>query len=136
MAYEHVPARTVRFWALVDSSVAWPLAIPPLAEMFIRFLYTANGWLGGSSTPPVFESIHLLFVCLLGALVTIWVVARWMHPVGLFAWLDGWGRALVAVLLLYFIVCRDAPPVLYFFIFTELAGTVAQLRAVYGKAVA
>lgn len=133
MAYDHVSPRTVRFWALVDSSVAWPLAIPPLAEWFIRTLYTANGWLGGVSKAPVFEPIHLLFVCLLGGLVTVWVVARWMQPLGLFAWLDGWARAFVATLLLYFIICRDAPPVLYFFVFTELAGTVGQLGAVYRK---
>jgi len=126
-----INARTVRFWAWVDSAVTVALALPPLAERFVALLYTVNGWTGGVSEAPTFEPIHLLFVCLLGALVSVWVIARLLRPLPLFGLIDGWGRAWVAAILLWFVCARDAPPVILFFVFTEGAGAVAQLWAGY-----
>ncbi len=131
--YEHVSANTVCFWAWVDSSV-WPLAFPFTAQMFVDFLYTANGWLGGESQGPAFAPLHMFFVCMGGALVMTWVVARLLHPVGILACVDGWARAWVGGLILYFVFMQGLPPVLLLFVFTELAGAVVQLYAVYGKA--
>lgn len=133
MRYDHIPASTVRFWAWLDSAVTWMLALPPLAPKFIATLYWLNGLVGGTSTPPAFEPIHLLFVCLTGALVSTWVIARLLHPVGLMAVIDGWARLYVALVLVWFIVVLDGPPILWLFVFTEGAGTVAQLRAAYGS---
>mgnify|MGYP006138192393 CR=1 FL=1 len=47
--------------------------------------------------------------------------------------IDGWGRLYVALVLVWFIVGLDGPPVLWLFVFTEGAGAVAQLRAAYGR---
>ena len=49
-----INARTVRFWAWVDSAVTVTLALPPLAERFVALLYTVNGWMGGVSEAPTF----------------------------------------------------------------------------------
>ncbi|MES0873804.1 hypothetical protein [Sinimarinibacterium thermocellulolyticum] len=131
--YDHVPARTVRFWAGVDSAVTLMLALPPLAPKFIEMLYWANGLIGGTAEAPPFEPIHHLFVYLTGTLVSVWVVARLLHPVGLFAVIDGWGRLYVALVLAWVVLARDGPPILWLFVFTEGAGTISQLRAAYRR---
>lgn len=128
---DRVRRRTVRFWALVDSSVSYPLAIPPLAEHFLSMLYFVNGRLGGSATPPAFSPMALFFVCLCGTLIALWCLARYLKPIGLFALLDGWGRVWVSLLIVYFVTVADGPRVLLVFIVTEMAGAVAQLREVY-----
>lgn len=134
MRFDHIPARTVRFWALLDSAVGGLVALPFGAQLFVGFVYWLNGLLGGTATAPVFEPFQLLFVCLMGALVTVWVAARLLHPTGLMAVIDGWGRSYIALLLVYFILVQDAPVVLWFFVFTEGIGAVAQLRAAYAPA--
>lgn len=131
MRFDHVPAKTVRFWASLDTAAGGLIATPFGAELFVGFLYWSNGLLGGESTAPTFTALQLLFVCLMGALVSVWVVARWLHPTGLMAVVDGWGRTYIGLLLVYFIVWRDAPPILWLFVFTEWAGAVAQLRVAY-----
>jgi hypothetical protein len=127
--FDHVPAATVRFWAWVDSGVTWMLAFPPAAKRFISGLYAVNGWLGGSAVPPPFEPIHWLFVSLTGSLVSIWVAIRLLHPIGLMAVVDGFGRIWIVGVLVWFIVVLGAPPVLWLFVLTEGVGGVAQLRA-------
>lgn len=129
--YAHIPAGTVRFWALLDTAVTWSLAIPVMVPYFIGFIYTLNGWLGGTPEPPEFAPIHMLFVCLTGSLVSIWVVARLLHPIGLFGVIDAWGRLWISLVLIWLIVGYDAPRVLWIFVFTEMAGTVGQLRAAW-----
>ncbi|HSW12587.1 MAG TPA: hypothetical protein VLI06_07075 [Solimonas sp.] len=133
MRYSHIRPSTVRFWAWLDSAVTVMLALPPLAPKFIAMIYWLNGRIGGVSTPPAFEPIHLLFVCLTGSLVSVWVVARLLHPIGLLAVIDAWARLWVALLLAYMILGMGAPPVLWLFVFTEGAGTAAQLRAAWSR---
>jgi hypothetical protein len=130
MQFDHVPARTVRFWAWVDSSVSWPLAIPPLASRFLRILYHVNAWLGGAAAPPEFAPIHLFFVCLSGVLIGLWVIVRLVHPVGVLALADASGRMAVAALIGDFLIYAAAPPVLALFILTEVAGAAVQFAAV------
>jgi hypothetical protein len=122
----------VRFWAVVDSAVSYPLALPPLAKHFIALLYTINGKLGGEATAPPFSSMQLFFVSLSGSLVAIWCIARYLKPIGLFALIDGWGRAWISALIVWFVAIEGAPRVLLLFVATEMIGAVAQLYEVYG----
>ncbi len=130
-SFDHIPASTVRFWAWLDSSVTWSLALPFMAPKFIGVIYWINGLLGGTSVAPVFEPIHIVFVCLTGSLVSIWVIARLLHPAGILAAIDGWGRLFVSALLIYIMLVMDGPRALWLFVFTEGIGAVAQLRAAY-----
>jgi len=129
--FNHIPASTVRFWAWVDSAVTWSLALPPMAPQFIALIYWLNGLLGGSEVAPDFAPIHLVFVCLTGSLVSVWVIARLLHPAPILAVIDGWGRLWVGALLVWFILGLGAPPALWLFVFTEWIGALAQLRAAY-----
>lgn len=133
MNLDHVRPKTVRFWAWVDSSVTWTLALPPMAEVFIRTLYRINGWLGGEAVAPLFLPVQLFFVSLSGVLISLWVLARLLHPAPVLALLDGWGRVGVSALLLYFVLGAGAPPVLLLFVITEMAGAIGQLRDVYRR---
>ncbi len=126
-----VRRRTVRFWAIVDSSVSYSLALPPLAERFIALLYHINGELGGDPAMPPLDPMSKFFVCLSGSLVAVWCIARYMKPIGLFALIDGWGRVWVSALILWCVGMEHAPRVLLLFVGTEMLGAVAQLREVY-----
>ncbi len=130
---DRVRRRKVRFWAIVDSSVSYPLALPPLAEHFVSLLYSVNGKLGGSAVAPAFTPLQMFFVCLSGSLVAIWCVARYLKPIGLFALIDGWGRVWVSLLIVWFVAIEGAPRVLLLFVVTEMIGAVAQLHEVYGR---
>jgi hypothetical protein len=130
---DRVRRRKVRFWALVDSSVSYTLALPPLAEHFISLLYYVNGKLGGDATAPTFSPMQMFFVCLSGSLVALWCVARYLKPIGLFALIDGWGRVWVSLLIVWFVAVEGAPRVLLLFIITEMVGAIAQLYEVYRR---
>ena len=130
---DRVRRRKVRFWAIVDSSVSYPIALPPLSEHFVNMLYTINGKLGGESAAPAFTPLQMFFVCLCGSLVGLWCLARYLKPIGLFALLDGWGRVWVSLLIVWFVAVEGAPRVLLLFIVTEMIGAVAQLHEVYRR---
>lgn len=126
---DHVPAATVRFWALLDTGVL-SLALPFTAPLFLGFLYWLNGLLGGASTAPAFDPLALFFVNLSGMMVLVWVAARLLHPVGVLALVDAVGRVLVSALIAWYILIEGAIPVLWLFVGTEMAGAIAQGRAV------
>ena len=123
----------MRFWAIVDSSLSYTLALPPLAEHFISLLYNINGKLGGTANGPAFTPMQMFFVCLSGSLIGLWCIARYLKPIGLFALIDGWGRVWISALIIYFVGFGGAPRVLLVFVVTEMAGAVAQLREVYKR---
>ncbi len=129
--FEHIPVKTVRFWAWLDTAVTWMLSVPPLAPHFIGSLYWLNGQFGGVATAPPFEAMHIVFVSLTGSLVSVWCIARLLYSAGWMAAVDGWGRLWVGATLVWIILAMDGPPVLWCFVFTEWIGAQAQLRAAY-----
>lgn len=133
-SFDHIPLTTVRFWAWLDTAVSWMPAVPPLSAFFIGGLYTMNGWIGGVAQAPVFDPIHLVFVSLMGSLVTLWCVVRILYTASWMAVVDGWARLWVGATLVWFLLAEGAPPVLWMFVFTEWIGAFAQLRAAYSPA--
>jgi len=127
--YDHVPAKTVRFWALFDTGVM-SLALPFTSPLFIRFLYWLNGLIGGGSAAPVFDPLAMFFVNLAGMLVLVWVAARLIRPLGVFALIDAVGRCVVSLLIAYYILFEHVIPVLWLFVLTEMLGAVGQFRAI------
>lgn len=126
--FEPVSPSLVRFWALVDAGVI-ALATPWTAQWFLGLLFWINGLLGADAQPPDFGPLQMFFVNLSGVMVGVWAAARLLHPVGILALIDGVGRLVVAVLLIGFVVGAGAPPVLWLFVVTEVAGAIPQLRA-------
>ncbi|MGQ0697331.1 MAG: hypothetical protein ACT4PZ_03710 [Panacagrimonas sp.] len=132
MRFDHVSPKTVRFWAMIDTGVI-ALALPVTAKAFLGLIYWVNGLLGFDSVVPEFAAIQMFFVNLSGVLVAVWAIARLVHPIGLMAFIDSIGRIAVALLICWFVLVERAPPVLWFFVFTEGIGAVAQLRACKGS---
>lgn len=130
--FAHVAPGRVRFWAMIDSGVL-ALATPWTATLFLGALYWVNGLLGYEATAPAFGTLQMFFVNLSGVMVGVWVVARLLNPAGIMALVDGIGRLLVALLLIAYILGAGAPPVLWFFVFTEVIGAIPQLRACLSK---
>lgn len=124
---EHVPPRTVRFWALFDTGVL-ALALPFTAPLFLRGLYWLNGMLGGTAAVPALDPLAMFFVNLSGLMVLVWIVARLLHPSGTMALIDTIGRCAVSLLIAYYILFENVIPVLWLFVLTEMLGAVAQLR--------
>lgn len=125
---DHIDPETVRFWALFDSGVM-ALALPFTARLFIDALYRLNGLIGGSAIAPTLDPLAMFFVNLSGMLVLVWIAARLLRPLGIFALVDAAGRCAVSVLIAYYILVENVIPVLWLFVGTEMAGAVAQFRA-------
>lgn len=77
--YDHVPPKTVRFWAMFDTGVM-SLALPFTSPFFISFLYWLNGLIGGGTTAPAFDPLAMFFVNLAGMLVLKGVAENDLRP--------------------------------------------------------
>ncbi len=128
MRLNHVSPATIRFWALLDTSVI-ALALPVTAQLFLGVIYWLNGLMGFDHVMPAFAPIHMFFVNLSGILVAVWAFARLLNPTGLLGLIDAIGRSAVAMLIVWFIIIEDAPPALWLFVATEGLGAIAQFRA-------
>lgn len=117
----------IRGFAWVDLAVTLPFAIPFVADWAIVLIYRLDTALGFGSTLPGFDSLHLMFVNVMGALGVVWAAARLGTPTEALARLDALGRVFVAALILHAITW-GASPLLWTFIAIELAGAAAQLR--------
>lgn len=118
-------ARCVRGFAAFDLVVTFCLAFPPLARAVLPLLFVG----GGPAFAPLaagFEPLHLLFVNLAGVLGVLWAVARLRTPSPALALLDVAGRFAVAALILHATSATGTPPVLHFFVASEIGGAFAQ----------
>jgi hypothetical protein len=119
-------SKVIRGWAALDLAVSAMFALPPLAALLLRLLYSLNGRLGGASVAPPFEAVHWLFVCLMGGLGVVWAVARLVEPVRTLGLIDAVARLWVGALIAYFVFARGAPTVLLLFVATEIGGALHQ----------
>ena len=119
-------SKVIRGWAALDLAVSALFALPPLAALLVRLLYSLNGRLGGASVAPPFEPVQWLFVCLMGGLGVVWAVARLVEPVRTLGLIDAVARLWVGALIAYFVFARGAPTVLLLFVATEIGGALHQ----------
>jgi hypothetical protein len=117
----------VRAVALFDLVVTAILAFPVSGRGFVDLVFRLNGYFGGVSTSPAFDSVHWLFVNLAGVLGVVWALARLVEPSRLLASLDAAGRVAVSILILWYVVLGSAPGMSLAAVVTELAGAVVQV---------
>ncbi|AXQ30582.1 hypothetical protein D0B54_18670 [Solimonas sp. K1W22B-7] len=128
--YAHVPAKLVRHWAWVDFGMILNFSLPPVLAKFVAGLYWLNGKLGGTTVPPVFDPTQVLFAAMTGALYAAWVLARLLHPAGLFAAIDAGSRLIIAAVAVYTVLAMDGAPVLWLLFAMAVSGAIAQGWAV------
>lgn len=132
-SYDYLPGELVRFWAWLDFVFGLAMALPPLAYGLAKLIFTLNRLIGGTAAMPVFAPVHWLMVFISGVFILNWAVIRLLHPIGLFAIIDGFIKLWLSVLLIYTILVLGAAPILWTFAITAATGAVLQLGAAYWK---
>lgn len=82
----------VRSSAIYDLVFTAAFAVPGLAVLKIALLSELHLWLGMTGSFPVFDTMHLFFVHLLGAIVVVWSVLRVVEPRAIYGLYDSAAR--------------------------------------------
>lgn len=122
--------RAIRAVAAFDLLVTLPMAVPGLSECYTAWLLSGFGLLQSPASWLPLPLSTAVFVVLAGILAVLWNGARVLQPqLTVLVRGDCVGRCAVAAAFLYFLLLRDAPPVLWLFVATELIGSVVEFRS-------
>lgn len=116
--------RITRASALFDILVVAPFATP----WTFSYIHPQLSWLNvalGGTVLPHFARIHILITCLMGSLVLLWSVRRWLEPSLALGRYDGAGRFLFATWMVWALV-QGGLPLVWLFLAPELLWGVAQ----------
>ena len=119
--------KIVWFGGIYDLIVNFPFALPVLASMHLETLATVQAWLGLSGAFPAFDPFQLLILNVFGSVATIWAILRIARPEPLFGLTDGAMRAVLAGLMLYYLLAWNIPQIVAVFFALEVLFGVAQL---------
>lgn len=106
---------------------AW-FAVPGLAELFIALVDGIGTQLGLAQPLPPFTPFNLFLLNLAGVLGVCWNWAI-LRTRAIALYRINWvARLFVAALILYYVVLRDVTPVILLFAFTEVFGSLVEMR--------
>jgi hypothetical protein len=120
---------TLRRVALFDLVVTLPFALPIVAQRVVYFFFDLDERLDLGTVLPRLDSIHLLFINLMGVLAVLWNVARVRARGPELAQLDVWGRCVVAAWITGYVLFSRVTPILLVFVVTELGGAWIERKA-------
>jgi hypothetical protein len=120
---------TLRRVALFDLIVTLPFALPIVAQRVVYALFDLDEWLGLGTVMPRLDSLHLLFINLMGILAVLWNLARVRSRGTELAQMDVWGRCAVALWIAGYVLFSRVTPVLLLFVVTELGGAWIERKA-------
>jgi hypothetical protein len=120
---------TLRRVALFDTLVTLPFALPIVAQRVVYALFDLDEALGLGTPLPRLDSLHLLFINLMGILAVLWNVARVRSRGTDLAQMDVWGRCAVALWIVGYVLFSRVTPVLLLFVVTELGGAWIERKA-------
>lgn len=121
--------RAVRWVALFDLAMTAPMALPEISERWVSLLLSGFGFAGDPAVWLPLPMTAAVFCVLTGILGVLWNGCRALRADPLLVRADVWGRCAVALALGYFLVRHGAPPPLWLFVISELAGAFIQRRA-------
>jgi len=119
--------KIVWFGGIYDLIVNLPFALPVLVSVHLETMAKFQAWLGLTGEFPVFGPFQLLFLNVFGSVATIWAVLRIAKPEPLLGLTDGAMRAVLAGLMLYYLVVWNIPQIVVLFLMLEILFGVAQL---------
>ena len=119
--------KIVWFGAIYDLIVNLPFALPVLVSIHLATVAKFQAWLGLSGDFPVFDPFQLLFLNVFGSVATIWAILRIARPEPFLGLTDGAMRAVLAGLMLYYLVIWNIPQIVILFLIFEILFGVAQL---------
>lgn len=120
---------TLRRVALFDLVVTLPFALPIVAQRVVYALFDLDEALGLTADLPRLDSLHLLFINLMGILAVLWNFARVRARGPELAQLDVWGRCAVALWITGYVLFSRVTPILLVFVVTELGGAWIERKA-------
>lgn len=118
--------KIVRYSGIYDLVVTLPFSLPIVSVWMIGAFSRAHGYFGLSGEVPAFEGSHMLFVNLLGCIVTVWSALRIMKPDPLFGLFDSFGRFSFASWQLYYLLTGHITPLLWALFVPELSWGILQ----------
>lgn len=120
--------RIVRVSAAYDLSVTWVFALPWTFAWVYGLLQGIATSLSLPGDFPPLNSLHMLMANLLGSVVVVWSLARWLQPTVLLGRLDALARGLFAVWQIYAVTQGASTIVLAFTVFELIFGLLQMAR--------
>ena len=121
-----VNTRIIRGWALIDLAIGLLMAVPPVAQGFLSFLYSLSNLFGAKHDIADFPALGMMLMSMAGALIIVWALARLLRPDRLLATIDSLARIWVGGLIGWFVLFQGVPVVILAFVVGEWAGAVHQ----------
>lgn len=115
--------------SVIDLILVGPMAVPGISHAIIELIAMADHALGLHSEVGEMNAVGMLFMNITGVLAIIWCVTRIKAPSVNLAWYDIYGRLAVAFILAFYAFVSGMSVIFAFFMATELAGAVWQMRA-------
>jgi hypothetical protein len=116
----HTIRRIILGGAIYDIAVGGPLAIPPLTSFGINLLFSINNWLGFTDPPPVFDTVHLIFISLFGLWATAWAIEKFRSSNLAYVRVDLIMRIAVLAVLLWYGLVTKTYGIIYLFIAADI----------------
>lgn len=124
-------SKLVRASALYDLILTSAFAIPLVAAIKLNLLQSLHLYLNLPGHFPDFEPLHLLFVNMLGSVVIVWSVLRWVRPEPVYGAYDSACRFLFSTAMAWALFTQQGPGLLWFFLVPELGWGVLQAVGYY-----
>jgi hypothetical protein len=118
--------KIVRSSAIYDVIVTSLFAFPIIAAFKIGLFQKVHIGLQLSGSFPAFEPMHLLFVNLMGCIVTLWSVLRIYNPIALYGLADAVGRLLFSGAMAFYLFAADVSTLIWFFLVPEILWGILQ----------
>jgi len=116
----------VKASAIYDLIFTFAFAIPGLALLKVNLLFDLHADIRLLGSFPAFEPMHLMFVNLLGVVVTIWSLLRLKFPYPILGLYDAYARfgfsGIMAITLFYF----HGTQLIWFFLVPEFLWGIYQ----------
>jgi hypothetical protein len=116
--------KIVRWSAVYDVLMTSAFGIPLILSWQLDLLQGLHKTLGLGGAFPVFEPAHLLFVGLLGSIVTIWSILRIRNPEPRFGLYDSGARFLFSLHMLLALLAGSSQLIWFLFVPELLWGVV------------
>ena len=120
--------RIVRASAAYDLAVTWVFALPWTFAWVYGLLQNIAGSLAWPGNFPPLNPAHVLMANLLGSVVVVWSLARWLQPSVQLGRLDALARALFAIWQIYAVMQGASAIILAFTVFEIVFGVLQMAR--------
>jgi magnesium-transporting ATPase (P-type) len=120
--------RLVRASAAYDLAVTWVFALPWTFAWVYGLLQSLAAAFALPGDFPPLNPAHMLTANLLGSVVIVWSLARWLSPTLLLGRLDALARGLFATWQIYAVIAGASTIVLAFTVFEVVFGYIQTAR--------